>query len=113
MSSRDELIDQYAHEIEEKLGQTPDRDLLRRVVAGLGPALYNADASIVAASDPAEVDNIKKNFLIRKLGLADGPDLDAALDKVFDQYGRSNRHKYRAVVYYLLTPHFGREAAYP
>ncbi|RRQ24185.1 DUF2853 family protein [Guyparkeria sp. SCN-R1] len=112
MSSRDELVDKYADEIQEKCGESPDRDLLARVVAGLGPAVYNADASVVAASDPDEVESIKKNFLVKKLGLTDGPDLDAALDKVFDQYGRSNRHKYRAVVYYLLTRHFGREAAY-
>ncbi|MFO7582849.1 DUF2853 family protein [Guyparkeria sp.] len=112
MSSRDELVDKYAADIREKCGETPDRDLLGRVVAGLGPAVYNADASVVAASDPDEVESIKKNFLVKKLGLTDGPDLDAALDKVFDQYGRSNRHKYRAVVYYLLTRHFGREAVY-
>ncbi len=113
MSSRDELVDKYAQEIREKFGETPNRDLLGRVVAGLGPAVYNADASIVAASDPAEVEIIKTHFLIKKLGLTDGPELDAALNHVFDQYGRSNRHKYRAVVYYLLTRHFGREAAYP
>ncbi|MFP4252498.1 MAG: DUF2853 family protein [Guyparkeria sp.] len=113
MSSRDELVEKYAQEIREKFGETPDRDLLERVVAGLGPAVYNADASIVAASDSGEVESIKTHFLVKKLGLTDGPELDAALNQVFDQYGRSNRHKYRAVVYYLLTRHFGREAAYP
>ncbi|MFO7808031.1 DUF2853 family protein [Guyparkeria sp.] len=113
MSSRDELVEKYAQDLRETCGETPDRDLLARVVAGLGPAVYNADASIVAASDPDEVKNIKTHFLVKKLGLTDGPELDAALKHVFDQYGRSNRHKYRAVVYYLLTRHFGREAAYP
>jgi len=112
MSSRDELIDKYADDIQEKCGETPDRELLGKVVVGLGPSVYNADTSVVAASDPDEVENIKKKFLIKKLGLSDGPDLDAALDKVFDQYGRSNRHKYRAVVYYLLNRHFGRESVY-
>ncbi len=27
-------------------------------------------------------------------------------------HGRSNRTKHRAVVYYLLTRHFGKEAVY-
>lgn len=27
-------------------------------------------------------------------------------------YGRSERNKYRAVVYYLLTKHFGKESVY-
>ena len=113
MSHRDELIDKYAEELHEKCGVTADRDLLTRVVIGLGPSVYNRDASVIAASDPEEVAYIKKHFLIEKLGLTDGPDLDAAIEKAFDQYGRDNRHKYRAVVYYLLTRHFGRDAAYP
>ena len=66
----------------------------------------------VAGTDPAEVATIRKNFLVKKLGLADGPELDAAIETVLDQYGRSNRNKYRAVVYYLLARHFGKEAVY-
>lgn len=113
MGSRDELVDKYAAELEQKCGVTADRDLLSRVVIGLGPAVYNRDAAVIAASDAEEVAYIKKHFLVRKLGLTDGPDLDAAIEKAFDQYGRDNRHKYRAVIYYLLTRHFGRDAAYP
>jgi hypothetical protein len=44
--------------------------------------------------------------------LADSADLDKAIDSVMEKYGRSNRNKYRAVVYYLLTVHFGKEAVY-
>jgi lysophospholipase len=29
-----------------------------------------------------------------------------------EKYGRSNRNKYRAVVYYLLTLHFKKESVY-
>ena len=39
MSHRDELIDKYALELEEKCGVTPDRALLTRVASGLGPAV--------------------------------------------------------------------------
>jgi len=112
MSKRDDLIATYAADLREKCRVTPDIDLLTKVTIGLGPAIYNADASLVSGSDASELETVKKNFLIRKLGLADGPALDAALDAVLDTYGRANRSKHRAVVYYLLVKHFGKEAAY-
>jgi hypothetical protein len=112
MSKRDDLIAQYAADLRDKCGVTPDMDLLTKVTIGLGPAVYNTDASLVSGSDASELETVKTNFLIRKLGLADGPGLDAAIDSVLDTYGRSNRSKHRAVVYYLLVKHFGKEAVY-
>ena len=35
-----------------------------------------------------------------------------AINAVIDTYGRSERNKYRAVVYYMLTKHFGKESVY-
>lgn len=87
-------------------------DLLAKVVAGLGPAAYNADAALVSGSDPEEIARVRAKFLIGKLGLKDGPELDAAIDKVMETYGRSNRAKHRGVVYYLLAVHFGRQSVY-
>ena len=52
------------------------------------------------------------SFLIKKLGLADSADLDKAIDSVMETYGKSNKNKYRAVVYYLLTKHFKKESVY-
>lgn len=112
MSKRDELIAKYADDLKNKVGVTPDMDLLTKVTVGLGPSIYNADASTVSGSDEAELATVKNNFLIKKLGLSDGPALDEAIDKVMEQYGKSNRNKYRAVVYYLLTKHFNKESIY-
>lgn len=112
MGKRDELIAKYAEDLRSKCGVEPDMDLLTKVTIGCGPAIYNADASTVAGSQPSELETIKNNFLIKKLGLADTPALMEAIDAVIEQYGRSNREKYRAVVYYLLTKHFGKEAVY-
>ncbi len=112
MSKREELIERYAEDLKEKCGVKPDMDLLRKVTIGCGPSIYNADSSVIAASDPNEVATVKNNFLIKKLGLKDSPKLDEALDQVFEQYGRSNRNKYRAVVYYLLTVHFKKQSVY-
>jgi hypothetical protein len=112
MSAREELITKYAADLKEKCGVEPNMDLLTKVTIGCGPSIYNADAATVAGSQQAELDTVKNNFLIKKLGLTDGPELDAAVDAVMEQYGRSNRNKFRAVIYYLLTVHFKKESIY-
>jgi hypothetical protein len=35
-----------------------------------------------------------------------------AIKAVIEVYGKSERNKYRAVVYYLLVKHFGKESVY-
>lgn len=112
MSKRDDLIALYARDLKEKCGVTPDMDLLSKVTIGLGPTIYNDDSATVAGSQPSELETIRKNFLIKKLGLPDSPELMSGIDRAIEQYGRSNRNKYRAVIYYLLTKHFGRESVY-
>ena len=112
MGKRDDLIAQYADDLKNKCGMSPDMDLLTKVTIGCGPAIYNADASTVAATQPDEIETVKNNFLIKKLGLADGPQLMDAINSVLDTYGRSERSKYRAVVYYMLTKHFKKESVY-
>jgi len=112
MSKRDELIAKYAEDLKSKCGMTPDMDLLTKVTIGCGPSIYNPDASTVSGSDESELATVKNNFLIKKLGLNDGAELDSAIARVIDTYGKSNRNKYRAVVYYMLTKHFGKESVY-
>ena len=87
-------------------------DLLTKVTVGCGPSIYNADASTVAGSQQSELKTVKNSFLMKKLGLADVPELMAAIDKAIETYGRSERNKYRAVIYYMLTKHFGKESIY-
>ncbi|GAA6202568.1 DUF2853 family protein [Aquicoccus sp. SU-CL01552] len=112
MGKRDELIAKYAEDLEKKCGMTPDMDLLTKVTIGCGPAIYNADASTVAGSQPSELETVKENFLMKKLGLPDGPELMEAINKAIETYGQSERNKYRAVIYYMLTKQFGKESVY-
>jgi len=112
MGKRDDLIAQYADDLRNKCGMTPDMNLLTKVTIGCGPSIYNADSATVAATQQDELDTVKNNFLVKKLGLADGPQLMDAINAVLDTYGRSERNKYRAVVYYMLVKHFGKEAVY-
>lgn len=112
MGKRDELIAKYADDLKTKCKVTPDMALLTKVTIGCGPAIYDNDAQTVAASDKDELERIKSNFLIKKLGLKDSPALMEGIHAAVDTYGKSERNKFRAVFYYLLVKHFGKEAAY-
>ncbi len=112
MSKRDELIAKYADDLKNKCKMTPDMALLTKVTIGCGPSIYSKDSETVAASQPTELETVRKNFLIKKLGLKDGPQLMDAINAVIETYGKSERSKYRAVIYYMLTKHFGKESAY-
>ncbi|MET7029354.1 DUF2853 family protein [Sediminicola luteus] len=112
MSKRDELIEKYASDLKTKIGVTPDMDFLTKVTIGCGPSIYNRDASTVSGSDDKELETVKNNFLIKKLGMSDSPKLMEGIKSVMEQYGSSERNKYRAVVYYLLAKHFKKESVY-
>lgn len=112
MSKRDELIEKYASDLKEKCGVDADMAFLTKVTIGAGPSIYNRDASTVSSSDPKELETVKKNFLIKKLGLSESDDLDGAIDAVMEKYGKSTKAKYRVVVYYLLAKHFNKESVY-
>lgn len=111
MGKFDECMDTYKAEFK-KLGVSFDEDLLTKVAKGCGPSIYNDDAKTVAASDSSELETVKNNFLIGKLGLSESDDLDGAISKVVDTFGSSNKNKYRAMFYYMLTKEFGKESAY-
>lgn len=113
MSKFEEQLEKY----KESLGSTRDvsgidEALLTAVAKGLGPSIYLDDAGRVSCSDPDELDRVKQNFLIKKLGLADDPSLDAAIKEVCEQMGSDNRNKHRAVFYYLLVQKFGKQAIF-
>jgi len=112
MNKRDELIVKYAKDLKEKFGLEADMDLLTKVTIGCGPSIYNDDSSTVSGSNESELKTIKSNFLIKKLGLKESSDLDKGIDTIMETYGKSNRNKYRVVVYYLLVKHFKKESAY-
>ena len=86
--------------------------LLTAVTKGLGPSIYKKDAETVSGSDPRELETVKKNFLMKKLGLADTPELNEKIGEVMERIGKSERNKYRAVVYYMLVKKFDKESVY-
>ena len=87
-------------------------DLLRKVTIACGPSIYNTDSSTISSTSKSELETVIYNFLIKKLGLSVPDKLEEGISKVIEQYGASNRNKYHAVVYYLLTKHFGKKLMY-
>jgi hypothetical protein len=108
----DEKVGKYIQEVKDKLGEEPDVDLLRKVTESCGPSIFRSDAETVSSSSESEMQTVKDNFLIKKLGLKDDSKLDEGLNTVIEKYGKSNRNKYRAVVYYMLTRHFKKEGVF-
>jgi hypothetical protein len=111
-NKRDELIIKYAAHLKERFNMEPDMALLKKVAIGLGPSIYNRDSANVSGTDEKELATVKNNFLIRKLGLSEELPLEDAIREIMANYGVSERTKYRAVIYYLLTKKFGREEVY-
>ncbi len=111
MSKLQEKIDLYTSEVE-KLSLKVNTDLLASVTKGLGPSIYKADAEKVSSSDSKELETVKKNFLIKKMGLEDSPKLDEAIAAAIEAIGSSNRNKYRAIFYTLLVQELGLESKY-
>lgn len=111
MSKFDEVIATYKSDIE-KLNISIDLALVTAVAKKLGPSIYNNDSSKVAGSDQSELDRVKTNFLIGKLGLTDSADLDKAVVEACNAMGSSNKNKYRAIIYALLVKKFGKQSLY-
>ena len=112
MSKLQEKIELYT-EAAEKLGIELNADLFKLVTKGLGPSIYKEDSELVSSSNKDELETVKKNFLIKKLGLEHNEEVfDAAIAKVIDTLGSSNKKKYRALFYYLLVKDTGSEAVY-
>ena len=111
MSKLDEKIAQYT-DAAKTLGLGLDEAFIAKVTGSLGPSIYNKDAETVSCSDSSELETVKKNFLIKKLGLEDSDALDTAIKSVCEKMGSSNRNKYRALFYALLAKEFGKESIY-
>jgi hypothetical protein len=104
MGKLDDLMEKMVAEMTGKLSmKSVDKKVLVAVGKSLGPSLYKQDSAKVACSDPKELDRIKKNFCVKKLGVADTPKLDDTIKEVCKEMGAKNRNKYRVIFYYLLV----------
>jgi len=111
MSKFDEKVTLYKKFMDDR-DLRYNSELLTAVTKGLGPSIYKIDAETVSGSDAKELATVKNNFLIKKLGLVNSKELDARIDEVMERIGKSERKKYRAVVYYMLMKKFDKESVY-
>ncbi|MEE9309511.1 MAG: DUF2853 family protein [Cocleimonas sp.] len=88
-----------------------DEALVTAIFNSLRPVHGNKDAMLVSCGDDSELETVKKNFLMKKLGMDDSPELAAAVSDVCATM-QGDRMKARITFYYLLTKKFGKESAY-
>jgi hypothetical protein len=85
-----------------------DEAAVAGIVKHLGIALHSRDASLVAASDPAELKRVRDGFMKKKLALTESDsELDAAVRDVMTKM-HGVRDKSRVTVCYLLADRFGK-----
>ena len=87
----------------------PDEDLLDRVITACGPAAFSESGVLVDPASDKERAHIRSHFLVRKLGLKDGPSLADAIDGACETYPNQGETLLRPVLYYLLVKYFGLE----
>ena len=104
-----EKIALYTKDIKKHYGEV-DSDFLEIIVKNLGPSIYKKDAELVSCSDPKELNTVRKNFLVKKLGIdASQKVLDAAIQDVCEEL-KATKTKYRATFYYSLAKKFKKES---
>lgn len=85
-----------------------DKDVIDSMAATYRLVLSNRDSALVSASDPAELETVRDNFLKKKLGLTQSDaELDAAIKDVLEQM-KDGKPNPRLAVYYLLAEKFGK-----
>ena len=106
MSKFDEKLTKYEESLKGLGKSAVDATLLRNITKGLGPSIYLRDASLVSCSDESELDRVRNNFAVKKLGMSLGDELDNAIKAVCAEYTARNKH--RAVFYYMLAQKLGK-----
>ncbi len=112
MAKFEDVVKQAQEHIDKHFaGHNTDEDMLRKVAKGLGPSIYNNDASKVSCSDKKEKDTIVEKFLMKKHNVSDEAAARKAVDEVCEQY-KGSRSKSRVVFYYVLVKKLGLEKNY-
>lgn len=107
MSKFDEKVAAYKANMD-KLGIKYDDDKIIACTKACGPSIYNKDGETVSGSDQSELDRVKANYLVKKLGLSESDDLDGIVNHAIEVMGKSNRTKYRAIFYYVCSEKVGK-----
>lgn len=83
-----------------------DEEIVSKIVKHLGIALRNKDSSLVAASDPKELERVVESWAMKKLGASES-DGQAAVSAVAEEM-KGDRSKCRVAFYYLVAKELGK-----
>ena len=110
-SKREAKIKLYTKDVKKHYGSV-DANFLDIIVKNLGPSIYRKDAQSVSCTDPKELDTVRKNFCIKKLGFdkSETKMLDEEIKKVCNTM-KTSKIKYRATFYYILAKNLKKESA--
>lgn len=81
-------------------------DVVNKIVKHLGIALRNRDSSLVSATDQKELDRVRDNWGVKKLGV-DAAKAEAAVAATAKELA-ADRTKSRVTFYYLVAKHLGK-----
>ncbi len=109
-SKKEAKIKLYTKDVKKHYGSV-DTNFLEIIVKNLGPSIYRRDAELVSCSDEKELDTVRKNFCIKKLGFdkSESEMLDIEIKKVCESM-KSSKIKYRATFYYILAKNLKKES---
>lgn len=111
MATYEEAVSKFKKQLDD-MGLSYHDEMYHAITKYLGPSIHHSDASLVACSDPKELEDIKTKFLMGKLGMEDSPRLDQAIKEACGGLGQSNRNKHRASFYYLLVAILNKESVF-
>ncbi len=104
-------ISKYIENVK-KYAPNADEAAIGGVVRHCGIALRSKDASLVSATDPAEVNRVVQGFCKKKLARTESDDVIlAAVTSVLTKM-KADNHKSRVTVYYLIAEHYGQLALF-
>lgn len=108
MSETDEKLAKFKAEAKEQLATAGegniDEGMLDERVNAMKLVINNRDALYVAGTDPSELETVRKNFIVKKLGVEDKAKGEATCKAVAEKMSGS-RMKNRAAFYYLCQKH--------
>ena len=84
-----------------------DSSLVADIAGRFKMMLGNRDAMLVSGGDPAELETVRKNFVVKKLGVEDKDKGAAAVQKVADSMS-SIKMKNRVAFYYMVQKELGK-----
>ena len=89
-----------------KYDASADEAVVKKIVNHLGIALRNRDSSLVASSDPEELDRVKEKWCGKKLGI-EGDAADKAIAATVALM-KADHSKSRVTFYYLVAKELGK-----